>query len=206
MQESETVKEKGGRIAIEKVVMQGSVLGPIICSNQISKSASTALDQGNVYLYKDIVPIPPLSMVDDIVAISKCNGISNVDLDTHCDTFAKLKRIKFKPSKCSSIHIGHNTCTTVHCVDDLPINLDTKTKYLADLISNSPKCLFEDILNRAKRLKVEIASMARELSFGHHLYEISVKLLDSMYRSSIAINMETWHEFDHNWIDKFEKL
>ena len=87
------VVDESQRIVVSNTIMQGSVLGPIICSNQMSKFPQEARNKGNIYLYKDIVPVPPLCMVDDIVSVTLCNGTSNIKLDSLCDAFAKRKKI-----------------------------------------------------------------------------------------------------------------
>jgi hypothetical protein len=65
------VKTSSGNI--NNVVIQGDVFGPMLCSKQVDLFGKECLEeQKYTYLYKGEVEIPPLSMVDDVVCISKC--------------------------------------------------------------------------------------------------------------------------------------
>ena len=68
-----SVKTPNGRTEKEYIrekIMQGDVLGPLVSSNMVNRHIGRrALETGNVYLYKDKVPIPPLAMIDNTLAI-----------------------------------------------------------------------------------------------------------------------------------------
>ena len=198
------------RVTINNIVMQGSVLGPVICSNQISKNSMAAHTKGEVYMYKDIIPIPPLCMVDDIIAIAECNSPLSLCLDVRCDMFAKLKKIAFNPTKCKIIHVGkHNTsCPSEHIVDTQILRgiKGDVAKYLADTISSNQEALYINRLQKARLVSLNVSAMAFEVGFGHHLYEVSVKLFDSMYTNAINTNIETWTNFSLKWVEKFEVI
>ena len=58
---------------IENVVIQGDTFGPMLCSKQVDMFGKECLEEQKYnYLYKGEVEIPPLSMVDDVVAIAEC--------------------------------------------------------------------------------------------------------------------------------------
>ena len=58
----ETSIGRSNRAELRKVVMQGSVTGGMICSNQISKLCNNLYEEGEVYMYNDTIPIPALAM------------------------------------------------------------------------------------------------------------------------------------------------
>ena len=61
------------RKTIYNKIMQGDVLGPLVSSNMVDKHiGKVAIESGNVYMYKDKVPVPPLAMVDDTLGVSVC--------------------------------------------------------------------------------------------------------------------------------------
>ena len=61
------------RKTIYNKIMQGDVLGPLVSSNMVDKHiGKVAIESGNVYMYKDKVPVPPLAMVDDTLGFSVC--------------------------------------------------------------------------------------------------------------------------------------
>ena len=61
---------------IKKSILQGPVLVPIKCSTQTDTLERDCLnDNSNLnlrYKYKDLVGIPPLGLMDDVLTISKC--------------------------------------------------------------------------------------------------------------------------------------
>ena len=54
----------------KRIIMQGGSWGPIKCSLQVDIVGKKCLESGeNLYIYKDCINVPPLAMVDDLVAI-----------------------------------------------------------------------------------------------------------------------------------------
>ena len=54
-------------------VLQGDVLAPLISSNMVDKNIGfPALRSDNIYLYKNQIIIPPLTMQDDTLGVSVC--------------------------------------------------------------------------------------------------------------------------------------
>ena len=61
--------------------MQGETMAPLECSVQVDTFGKECIDQGKMlYYYKEQVGIPPLSMVDDLLAINKC-GVDSVKMN-----------------------------------------------------------------------------------------------------------------------------
>ena len=59
------------RVNIKNIVTQGGVFGPIQCSNSIDTIGKKCYKNGeHLYLYKDMVPVLPLSMVDDLLTVA----------------------------------------------------------------------------------------------------------------------------------------
>ena len=56
-------------------------------------------------MYKDVVGIPPLGMVDDLVCISQC-GPKTVMLNSFVNYKASSKKLQFGTQKCKKLHIG----------------------------------------------------------------------------------------------------
>ena len=88
------------RTNMPRIVMQGGSWGPIQCSNSIDRIGKDCEDKReHLYVYKRLVKVPVLSMVDDLLAISTC-GQDSLALNTHINTHIELKRLKFHtPSK-----------------------------------------------------------------------------------------------------------
>ena len=58
-----------------------------------------------MFVYKNCVNIPPLSMCDDIASISRC-GIDSIKNNAIINAKIESKKLQFGPSKCYNIHVG----------------------------------------------------------------------------------------------------
>lgn len=93
------------RIDIHNVVMQHSVWGSLMCTTSMSKLVDLAYEKPDLCLkYKDIVVIPPLGMIDDILCLQRCSKLEAIN--DSISTFIELKKLKFSHKKCSQIHVG----------------------------------------------------------------------------------------------------
>ena len=80
------------RVEVRKAVMQGGTWGPLMCSNHIDTLGNTCLKSGsNMYLYKKMVNILPLAMVDDLLGVAKC-GLDSLHLNTFINSQIELKK------------------------------------------------------------------------------------------------------------------
>ena len=90
----ETKFGQSKRTRLNRIVMQGSVTGGIFCSNQLSKICNKCFKEGYVYMYDGMVPVPPLAMVDDIVAIVLCNEADGIVTNMMIDSFIQMKKLE----------------------------------------------------------------------------------------------------------------
>ena len=62
------------RVELNEIEMQGTVPAPLKCSIQMDSLGRECLESGEgLFKYKDCVNIPPLAMIDDILAVSECS-------------------------------------------------------------------------------------------------------------------------------------
>ena len=73
-----------------------------LANTNISKKA---IITGNVYMYKNKVPIPPLLMQDDTLAISAC-GFKTTQVNELINTNTNIMGLQFGREKCVKMHIG----------------------------------------------------------------------------------------------------
>ena len=97
--------------------MQGDVLGPLVSSNMVDKHiGKVAIESGNVYMYKDKVPVPPLAMVDDTLGVSVCGYRTN-KMNTFLNTRTSIMGLQFGCDKCEKLHVGkkqnEDICQTI---------------------------------------------------------------------------------------------
>ena len=66
---------------LERIVLQGSVFGPIKCSVQMDTLGRKSLQTGfGVYKYRDTVHVPALAMIDDVLGMASC-GDQSIELN-----------------------------------------------------------------------------------------------------------------------------
>ena len=100
------------RVDIEKIVTQGGIFGPLQCSNVVDTIGNKCYNRGeHLYSYKKMVPVLPLTMVDDILAIAPCSQDS-LAKNTYINTQIEFKKLRFHTpdlngkTKCFVLHVG----------------------------------------------------------------------------------------------------
>ena len=89
--------------------MQGTVITSLKCSVQIDTLGKECLNRGgNMFKYKECLPFPNLSFVDDILAIGKC-GSDSVKLNAIIQSKMATKKLEMGHDKCFQIHVGSNS-------------------------------------------------------------------------------------------------
>ena len=181
------------RAKVENVEMQGSVLSPIKASASIDTIGKECLQKNeNIYKYKNLVNIPPLAMVDDIVGIAHC-GQKSVKLNTFINSKIEMKKLWLGENKCHQIHVGNKDliCPDL-MVHDKIMKKVACDKYLGSVV-------YDDCLNKrnieAKTSKGmgminQIMILLEELCLGHYYFETAVLLRESMFVNGILFNIE----------------
>ena len=129
------------RTNLPKIVMQGGSWGPMQCSNSVDKIGKECeIIQEHLYSYKNLVNVPILSMVDDMLAISNC-GQESVSMNTYINTHVELKKLKLHTpdlkgkTKCHRMHVGSkNQCCPELRVHDTIMQTVSEETYLGDVI------------------------------------------------------------------------
>ena len=86
--------------------MQGTVFAPIKCSVQIDTLGRDCLINGDgLYEYKEMVDVPALSMIDDLIGVTTCSDKA-VELNAIINVKIESKKLRFSSEKCYKLHIG----------------------------------------------------------------------------------------------------
>ena len=94
------------REVFKDIVMQGDVLAPLISSLQVDTFGKECMEEKkHLFYFKDIVPIGPLGMVDDLLTISE-SGVKTTLLNEFINVKTANKRLLFGTKKCIKMHIG----------------------------------------------------------------------------------------------------
>ena len=203
----ETSLGRSNRVKLQKVVMQGSVSGGTICSNQIAKLCNISYSEGNTYMYADKVPIPALAMVDDVVNIAKCNSVEGIRSNITTDEFIKGKKMESQvgEGKCQWVHSGHTPCRSSYHANGSSISQCLKYKYLGDTVSDEWENLYKKRYEQAVSYSISCQALCTELSFGFQLYSIAKLVHQAIFLNGTMVNMETWPNCHINRLEAFEK-
>ena len=203
------------RMVLSQIVQQGGTWGPVMCSNSIDTIGKKLWRRGqSCYLYKNVVNILPLAMVDDICAISKC-GFDSLLLNTYINSQIELKKLRFHvpdshgKTKCHKLHIGNKNGHCPHLkVHGTLIEEVTEDVYLGDVISNDGKNKknLQKRVTRGMGIISQITNLLAIVSYGYHYVEIALLLREAMFVSSVLNNVEVWYGVSRKEVETFEKM
>ena len=204
----ETQFGRSERVELNKIVMQGSVPGGMICSNQLSKLCNKLYNEGDVYMYRGKIPIPPLAMVDDIAAISECNSTDSLTTNIKTDSFIQRKKLEGQTGdgKCQWVHTGDQTCRGQYQINNQKITQAVAYKYLGNRVSDGWDTLYKTRWEKAQGYCATCLAMATEISLGYRLYEIAKLLYNSIFINGTLNCMETWPNCTVKRIEELERI
>ena len=158
-------------------------------------------------MYKGVVAVPPISMVDDILCIQKCTESRKINAAVN--TFIELKKLTLSNKKCNRIHIGKqpNPCPGLK-IHEAEMNNSTQEKYLGDLINTTGniKATVADRVARGYGIISEIRAIIGEVPLGRYKLEIGLQLRQAMFINGLLYNSEAWHSVTKEDVSAFEKL
>ena len=93
------------RQTLENVVLQGDTWGSILASVQVDSIGKEVEKSGLGYLYKDVLPVSMLGLVDDMIGVTTA-GYKTQQLDALLNVKTAEKRLQFGVSKCKSMLIS----------------------------------------------------------------------------------------------------
>ena len=196
-------------VTVEKVVTQGGVLGPKLCSIQIDNIGKEALNSGDhLYMYKGDIGIPPLGFIDDILDISEC-GVQSVIDNAYVNAHIEMNKLQFNKKKCHQLHIGkvNPNCPKLFAHNET-IKKVNEDKYLGDQISYDLK-FHKNIKLRCSRgigVISDIMSLLNELCLGKYYFETGLLLRQSKLISMLLNNAECWLDLTKTDIEELEGI
>ena len=220
------------RETINKIVMQGEVLGPIECSVTVDTFGKECLAQQKyLYPYKGLVGVPPLAMVDDLACISSC-GLETVQMNGFINAKTNIKKLQFGEDKCHKMHIGaENSYCPDLFIDKWKVNtvkdFDTETiekvdilegehqiedsdeeRYLGDILSSDGSNAKNIQARKGKGFGIvdRIGSMLEDIYFGPFFFEVALILRSSLFINSILFNSELWYRITKADIEELESV
>ena len=91
-------------------------------------------DKTLLYKYKNVVNVPILVMVDDVLCVAKCSSEA-VKCNATVTSFMELNKLKLAANKCAKIHIGKKSYKCPgYKVHEEKLKESYAEKYLGDVI------------------------------------------------------------------------
>ena len=211
---SNTAVGQTDRFNIPEVVTQGGTWGPLLCSNSIDQIGKYALQNCDLFKYRNVARILPLAMVDDLLAIGSC-GVQSNSINTAINTKIELKKLEFHTptesgkGKCQFMHIGkaNKFCLGMK-VHGKEVEQVKETLYLGDIIRDDGKNS-SNVKNRVRKgfgIVAEITTILKSISFGHKYFEIANVLREARLINGILTNVEVWYSLGNKEIAELENI
>lgn len=198
--------------------------------DSISESAADNIPQ-HLYLYKNMIPVPPLGMVDDQINMANC-GVDSTVSSSHINSLTNIKKLQFGPSKCFKLHIDKNSLgcpkdvidtwnmkSSTENVKSILKLLDeegdkevlmsvTNEKYLGDIImsSGSNSLNIQACVQRGLVAVNQISQLMDEMCLGPWHFEAGNVLRGSLLLSTLLSNSEAWYNLTEKEIESLEKV
>ena len=196
------------KFELEKAIMQGTVFAPIKCSIQIDTLGRDCLANGDgLYQYKNMVDVPGLSMVDDLIGVSTCSDEA-VKLNAIINVKIESKKLRFSHTKCFKLHIGKKVSQCTHNLKSHEENIKVveKAVYLGDIL-NKDGTLDDTIADRKDKSigKIsQITTILSSITFGVFYMDTALILREAMLLNGIMTNSEIWYTVKDHHIKTLE--
>ena len=193
------------RITVNETVMQGSVC----CTTTMDKIGQRAYKNGSpLYMYKGMVSVPPLGMVDDELTISECGPKSTLT-NVFMNNFTESKKLEFGIKKCNKMHTGEETlvCEDIRVHEEVGETV-TKDKYVGDVLAANGSNT-ENVKQRTDKgygIVNEIISILGEIPLGPYRVSVGLKLREAMLLNGILFNSEIWYNLKDEEVDKLSAV
>ena len=218
------------RKKLKNVVLQGDTFGSILASVQVDSIAKDVEKAGYGYMYKEVLPISMLALVDDMIGVSKA-GYKAQQMNAVINVKTAEKRLQFGVTKCKSMFIGKDSKDIVNnplFVDNWNVKHEenddnelvetydgkaaietTETqKYLGFIISNKLDNMKN--INEMKKKSVwisnKIFNRLYSLNLKKYFFECALIFLNVMLRSSILYASETYYNLKETELRAIERI
>ena len=223
------------RQSIEDVVLQGDTWGSILASVQVDSIAKEVENSGYGYLYKNVLPVSLLGLVDDMIGVSEA-GYKAQQLNTLLNVKTAEKRLQFGVSKCKSMLISKNKQTLT--LSNSPLTVDkwkvehiqnmstgeselvesyegpvmmestSEQKYLGFVLSDrgDNSVNINAMKKKSKWIIHKIFTRLDSLHLKKYYFESAMIFLNVMLRSSILYACETYYNLTETHIRQLERI
>ena len=221
------------RQTIKNVVLQGDTFGSILASVQVDSIGKEVEEAGIGYRYKDALDVGMLSLVDDIIGVTKA-GHQAHQMNALLNVKTAEKRLQFGVTKCKYMTVSKNEDTLpsnsllvdswdVKHVDDPSTGSDKlvetydgakmiektdKQKYLGFILSSRGDNManIDEMKKKSVWIMRKIFNKLNGLNLKKYYFECAIVFLNVMLRSSILYACETYYNLKEGEIRQLERI
>ena len=221
------------RQTIKNCVLQGDTFGSILASVQVDSIGKECITEGYSYLYKEILPIGFLGLVDDIIGVTEA-GIKAQKMNAFINMKTAEKSLQFGPSKCKSMLVGKDLSTVINSSlmvdnrsvqyvkniktgeDDLKetycgltkIKKTSEQRYLGFVLSSTGDNManIREIKKKSIGIVKSTLNKLNSLNLKRYYFECSIILLNAMVRSSILYASDMYYDLKETEVRHLERI
>ena len=219
---------------VENIACQGDPWGSTECGVMVDGFGRDSLKPDyEPYKFKDIVPVPLLGMVDDILIISE-SGYKTSRMNGFINAKTAIKRLQFGPTKCHVMHVGKNIHNykkpdlfidswKMHEVQDartgIKRNKETyeeghktiesiEEKYIGQIISSDGTNVknVTNLSNKGRCMVNTITNILNYMPGGKYHFEMAVIFRNAYLISSMQSCCEVWYHVTEWELRKLEQV
>ena len=229
------IKTPGGltdRQRITNSVLQGDTWGSMMASVQVDTFGKAIEEEGIGYLYKNVLPITMLGLVDDVVLVTD-TGYKAQQMNMILNVKTSEKGLQFGINKCKSLTIGNqencinsdlfvdswkqelvenkntgeNTLVERY-IGELPIGKTTEYKYLGFIISakGDNNANIKARQNKSIGIIKTILHKLEIMKLKKYYFECAMVYFNVILRGSILYASETYYNLTENNLRNIEKI
>ena len=221
------------RQVIYNCVLQGDTWGSILASVQVDDIGKECVAEGHTYLYKELLPVGFLGLVDDIIGVTEA-GLAAQKMNAFINIKTAEKKLQFGPTKCKSMLVGKNVQNVINSdlfVDEWSVKYEeniqtgeaelveqycgptiieeiTEQKYLGFVLSNTGDNMANINVLKKKSIGVIKSTLNKlnSLNLKKYFFECALILMNVMVRGSILYACEMYYDLKEKELRQIERI
>ena len=188
---------------------------------------------GHSYLYKDILPVGFLGLVDDILGVTEA-GVKAQKMNSFINLKTAEKTLQFGPTKCKTMLVGKNLKNVINSglfVDKWSVNYEENIqtgeaelvesytgqteienvmehKYLGFVLSSTGDNManIREIKKKSIGIVRTTITKLNSLNLKQYYFECSIVMMNVMIRSSILFASDMYYQLKETELRQHERI
>ena len=220
------------RQILRNIVLQGDTWGSILASVQVDTIGKECIKEGHGYLYKGILPVGFLGLVDDIIGVTEA-GLDAQKMNAFINIKTAEKTLQFGPTKCKSMLVGKDIENVINSdlmvdnwkveykendngedeflesyVGQVPIGKTDEQKYLGFILSSKGDNManIREMKKKSFGIIKKILNKLNSLHLRNYYFECSLIFMNSMLRGAILYACDMYYNLKESELRQIERI